>query len=75
METRCLIAEDCVEELERNTEDMMTSPRAREVNGYAAIRREFDKNDMQNERKMVNVVQKIYVDCHYSPTGWSKWTM
>ena len=75
MKRRCLIAEDCMEELERLTEEMTTSSSARGFNGYVAIRREFDKNDMQNERKMVNVVQKMYVDCHYSSTGWSKWTM
>ena len=74
VERRCVIAEDCVEELEREVEEMTVTSRARGVNGYAAMRREFDKKDMQNERKVSNMVQKMYDDSHFPPVGWRKWT-
>ena len=68
-------SEDRTDQLERLTEEATTMSRARGVNGYAAIRREFDKKDMHNECTMINMVQKMYVNSHYPPAGWNKWTM
>ena len=48
MERRCLFSEDRTEELERLMEEATKTSRVREVNGCAAINREFDKKDMQN---------------------------